>query len=570
MSNFFGAVYTPTDIADLLTEWAIQEPSDTILDLGIGEGSLVFSAYQRLTQLGADSHKAQQNIYGTEVDPEAYNRFSKLCTDQYVHFPNVKCDDFFHTNFPQVDAIIGNPPYVRRQGFPASDLETIRHQVLLSYPELRNTALNQLTDLYVYFLLKSFTYLQDGGRLSVIVADSWLNARYGRILKKYLKQHFEIEQIISFDRPIFPDAQVKPSLIFATKKDARNCKTQVGFTRVMNGLPAKDVFSVFQHDVSHNQDIHTTYIQSSQLNASEPWGVHFKISEINKLVSQSDMFTNLNDLAQTQIGIQTLAKDFFTLTLDEAKSAGIEKKYLLPFAHSVAQFQSPVIDTNTAHDLYVLACSDTKGDLQGTSLLRYIEEGEAKELAVRGQREPVIGYHNKERIRRARRTHWYDLKTEIQRRGCAPILLPRFIYRRFVVLWNKAQYVPGGAVIQLCPRNLLFLSQLSDEDRMKLFLSILNSTLLEVLIRGHAQMYGGGSYNIGLSQIKLLPFPDISKISNEEQKQLIVSYENFLETNNRTNIDQTISTIFSIDHKLFSAAVEDLIMMATTMKKKAA
>jgi hypothetical protein len=70
-----GSIYTPPDFTQFLTFWAIQNPQDTILDVGIGEGAFTFAAYYRLLELGAIAAEAQQQIYGAEVDASTYDRF---------------------------------------------------------------------------------------------------------------------------------------------------------------------------------------------------------------------------------------------------------------------------------------------------------------------------------------------------------------------------------------------------------------------------------------------------------------------------------------------------------------
>ena len=57
-----GSIYTPPDFAQFLTFWAIQNPQDTILDVGIGEGAFTFAAYYRLLELGARA------VRGTTAD----------------------------------------------------------------------------------------------------------------------------------------------------------------------------------------------------------------------------------------------------------------------------------------------------------------------------------------------------------------------------------------------------------------------------------------------------------------------------------------------------------------------
>src|SRR5712692_8244882 len=128
MVRNLGSIYTPPDFAQFLTSWAIQGSRDKVLDVGIGEGAFTFAAYYQLLALGARAEEAQQQLYGAEIDASTYARFSKLARDVEADFPNLHHANFFDIDFPPVDAVVGNPPYVRRTYL--EDIDRIRRSVL--------------------------------------------------------------------------------------------------------------------------------------------------------------------------------------------------------------------------------------------------------------------------------------------------------------------------------------------------------------------------------------------------------------------------------------------------------
>lgn len=190
MKNNLGAIYTPPKIVNLLVEWAIQNPTDKILDLGVGEGIFAFSSYRKLIELGRLPRLASEQIYGSEIDVNSFDRFSKLKNRNGIAFPNVYLGDFFNTPFPKVDVVIGNPPYVRRRQFSNNDIEKIRNKVIDNKSHFNKNDFSQLTDLFVYFVIQGTKYLELNGRLGVIIADSWLNVGYGKVLKRFLLDNF--------------------------------------------------------------------------------------------------------------------------------------------------------------------------------------------------------------------------------------------------------------------------------------------------------------------------------------------------------------------------------------------
>lgn len=553
-----GAIYTPTEFAEFLTNWAIRDSHDKVLDLGTGLGVFVFQAHQRLVDLGCDASIATQQIYGAEIDQDAWSEFNALATQKGIFFPNVLQGDFFSVELPIVDAVVGNPPYVRRSGLNAVD--KIRETVFTDEPIADEVS--RLTDLYVYFLLRGMQFLRSGGKLAVITADSWLNVGYGKVLKKTLIEEFTIEKLISLDRPVFTDAQVKPVLLLATKTAPRK-KWDVGFIRVKNGLPIDQLSTFFKGERTH-EDVQLATIPGKLLTPKKTWGIHFKAPELYDAITSHHLFTPIGELARAQIGHQTLAKDFFVLTHAKIQAYGIEERFLAPLAQSAQYLPHPVISQEDEPQFHLFYCSDEKADLEGTHALRYIELGETTEVSIRGKNKTVVGYHNKQRIQNSSRKKWYDLRTLIDKRGRAEILIPRLIYRNYAVYWNQAHYVPGELFIEFVPH---------EKIDPRVYLAILNSTLIEILFRCHAQVYGGGTYNMNSGEIKKLPILNASCLDEKQREMLIQAYEDFTSDPdlNRDPIDTAIASVLELSSDMVNRIIEtkwDLIEIATATKHK--
>ncbi len=282
MSSSLGAFSTPPDVADFLTRWAIRSPEDDVLDLGIGDGTFVFSSFFRLRELGAKKIFSARQIFGCEIENVRYEAFQAKALDQKVNFPNLRQDDFFGIDYPFVDAIVGNPPYVRRRAISEQRIKEIRSSVLERNLALAGSKLSKLSDLYVYFILKAATYLKTNGRMAVILADSWLNSSSGEALRRYLKSSFRIEQLISFEDPVFSDAQVKSVLLLAVKRaDSQN---DIAFTRVQKDVDICELHSLIKSPNKADKKLKSVYVNSTELDTSRPWGKYFKISDVNAVL----------------------------------------------------------------------------------------------------------------------------------------------------------------------------------------------------------------------------------------------------------------------------------------------
>jgi len=566
--RILGAIYTPPDFARFLASWAIKEPTDKVLDVGVGEGTFVFAAYRRLLEIGSNPTTANSQVYGSEIDAASYRRFLVESEKLGQKFPNISHSDFFATQRPTLDAVVGNPPYVRRTYL--ENIDQIRHTIIAHDSALRELQLTRMTDLYIYFLLHAVATLRPGGRLAVITADPWLNVRYGEAFKRYLHQNFYIDSLISLDRRVFLDAQVKPVLLLATRKgyaqliDYQTRHQYVQFIRVKNGLSIEQVGNLLSSSENSHPDVTMIKVAHTDLQTRRPWGLHFKTPAVYRTIAAHPLVTPIASVANTRIGVQTLAKEFFVLRTDQIRSSQIEARFLQPLAQSARWFGHPTIEPEDVSDFHLFSCSEDKQQLAGTKALAYILQGESTVISVRGKETLVVGFQNKERIARASRPHWYDLKTSIDRRGRAAILIPRLVYRSFTVVWNKAGFVPGELFIEYLPHPLA-------NDDAELHLAILSSSITEFVLRSHAQIYGGGTFNINPGQVRQVPILNTTLLAKEQVNALKLAYRAYLEDtqHSRVALDSAMLEIFGFDHLFENRLKEslvDLVMMATSSK----
>ncbi|MDI6810645.1 MAG: TaqI-like C-terminal specificity domain-containing protein [archaeon] len=109
------------------------------------------------------------------------------------------------------DVVIGNPPYVRQEAL--GELKT--------YFQDHYEVYHGIADLYVYFIERSISLLNDEGIFSYIVANKWMRANYGKPMRQWLKQHC-IEEIVDFgDLPVF-QATTYPCIIRISKNPPKS------------------------------------------------------------------------------------------------------------------------------------------------------------------------------------------------------------------------------------------------------------------------------------------------------------------------------------------------------------
>lgn len=231
-----GQYYTGLGLGRLLAALAQADKAKTIIDPMVGSGDLLASCLE----IGANP----KLLAGVEIDALARD----VCQSR---LPVASCilgsafDPGVISMLPvqSWDLVIANPPYVRYQSF--SDRADIAH-ALPSAMQIRTgllQSLQRLTDLddedkrIFAHLVSGYSGLSDlavpsiilcaglvkqGGRLALVVPESWLSRDYATIVHYLLFRWFDIEFVVEDEHASwFDDAQVKTTLIVAKRVKRR-------------------------------------------------------------------------------------------------------------------------------------------------------------------------------------------------------------------------------------------------------------------------------------------------------------------------------------------------------------
>ncbi len=527
-----GFVRTPSSIAALLARWALRTGADEVLDAGFGEGVFLLESAKRLLALGTPVRRLPTQLHGVDSHPDAVPLLQRAFRSYGLppELPGVLTGDLFDSRFPLVDVLIGNPPYVRRWWQKDVDaLQVLTEQV----PEVGQ--FSRLTDLSCYFIIYAARFLKPHGRLALIVSDSWLDMRYGTAFKDYLLRTFQVRAMIGFQSQVFPDVLVRPVVILAEKRPSPRApgRARVAFVSLNGQLPKMVPADPCRLLSSTRTSASGTIMRMNELQPQSKWTSLLYAPRAYTELLTHPLMTSLATLAQVRIGLQSFAKMFYIVPRDTQQRWKLERRWLLPLILSPKDLDSPLLSPQTAVRHYVLACNGSKERLADTRTLRYIEHWERQVLNPRGLARPVMGVQNLPRVRKTRRTPWYNLVDDLTRRGTAPVLLPRRIYQRYWVVWNQAGWVAGENFIEVTPHAGVPLEAL---------LAVLNTGIAEMAIRVSAHVYGGGVYNLSPGSVGEVPIVDVQQLSPHVQQQLADAYQQFLLTDgkDRTALDATV------------------------------
>lgn len=210
-------------MAQVLADWAIRDLDDRVVDAGFGGAVFLRAAHQRLVALGLPADQAGQRIYGVEYDEEAF----ALAHDPDLQIPekNLVCDSFFSVGadqkVPQCQAAIGNPRYVRYQGFNA--WSEVAHELAAT----AGVPMTRLASSWAPFIVHAVSFVAPRGRMAQVLPAELLHAQYGEAVLAYLQREFASVTIAVFEERIFPGAMEEVVLLFADSRAADRLQSPV-------------------------------------------------------------------------------------------------------------------------------------------------------------------------------------------------------------------------------------------------------------------------------------------------------------------------------------------------------
>jgi adenine-specific DNA-methyltransferase len=311
-----GAFYTPLAMARILADWAIREPGDCVLDPSFGGMVFMQASQERLLGLGATEATAARQIFGIDVDAIASERGA---ADAWLNLEeaNFLNRDFFSvepSELPSMNAVVGNPPYIRYQSFKRSAVRA-RELALAA-----GVKLSKLASSWAPFLVHATSFLAPGGRLAQVLPAELLHAQYARPVIEFLRRQFGEITVVVFDERVFPGALEDVVLLFADRFGASgegefrviSCGTVADLAA---GLDAGDARFLSGESVERHGGL------LGQLLPADTLALYRRLEDHAEV-------QRLGSVASVDIGIVTGANKFFLLAEREAE--GLDPRLLQP------------------------------------------------------------------------------------------------------------------------------------------------------------------------------------------------------------------------------------------------
>jgi adenine-specific DNA methylase len=297
-----GAFYTPSTLTEFMAAWAVRSSDDVVLEPASGDGAFVDAIASRLREVEGDVG----SIIGIEREPVEAAKVRRL-----VPRADIRAVDFFDlapTDVPPVDAVVGNPPYIRYQGFAGLDREKA-----LARARAQEVSLTGLASSWAHFVVHATAFLKRHGRLALVLPAELLHADYAGPVRELLLRRFSSVTILAFDRMVFNDAIVDAVVLLASN-DA-----QTGLQVVR--LP-------------DDRALRTTQIagEAGSTLMSGRWSgaIDSAANDVYMGALERYQTSRLGDFADVDIGFVSGANKFFVLSTEEANAYGLGAGVLTP------------------------------------------------------------------------------------------------------------------------------------------------------------------------------------------------------------------------------------------------
>lgn len=381
----YGQYYTSPEVVDLINSFCITRGDEKVLDPACGGGTFLVRAYARKRSLLPGRHHGEllKDLFGIDISKFATHLTTiNLATRDLIdeeNYPQIARTDFFNvrprTTFlslpshaatdgkmkskgmgalqhrdveiPKLDAIVGNPPYVRQEDIAKDNKK--KYAELVQEEWNKGINLSGRSDLHLYFWPHATTFLKEDGYFCFLTSSQWLDVEYGFRLQEWILHNFEIIAVIeSVDEPWFVGARVVTAITILRRQSESRKRMESTVRFVQLRMPITEILandgsttdqmavaSEFRDELLalEKNTINSRYRarvvkQADLLNEGMKlgaimgtpgeyyggkWGVHLRAPDVwfDLLEKAGDKLAPLGQLAEVRFGVKTGKDSFF-------------------------------------------------------------------------------------------------------------------------------------------------------------------------------------------------------------------------------------------------------------------
>jgi type I restriction-modification system DNA methylase subunit len=612
-----GQFYTPKRIAKLIAKWCINNnPSARILGPGCGSGTFEVEAYWILSQLktgrrrgippGKEVHKnILKQIYAIDINPFPTQLTAMNLAMKNVRAPtteaNIVTADFFsiipkqrvvaphpimtpsgskykEIVFPEdFDVVMGNPPYTRWTEIPSHVQDNIKDRLsdlLTKYDLHADVARGKEPGIYVHFIMWAHRFLKPGGRLGMIISDSWLQALYGENFGQYLLENFKVKALIDISARAFPVPLIGTCIILLEKPiqgeplEDNQCVFMYLYIPKGGTFDVDDVLSAINDPERGKERYWIKTYRQGDIPRRKRWlDLLFRPGEVLELLRKNPLITTLDSnftvsygnivylvLTSQRIikGVRNIGGEtFFYLTERDAKNKRLIPDWiypLLPSSNYMCYFTFNKDDWDSIRgsgkECYLFLAHKLLKDLP-EEVKCYIAEGESSIYLRRKKGEEKAKTVNQSQASKTRVKHpnyfygWYDLGGVIE----APIYVTygAQYWIRFVLA--SFQCALDHRILALIPRQGVEFSDIE----LKALLAYLNSSFSQLQTEVRGRSTGGGMIELDVKPLSDFLILDVKRLPKEDVEELADLFDKLENEARRLGGVDKVENVFGSD-----------------------
>lgn len=312
-----GAFFTPWEIADFLAAWAVgNDPHARVLDPTSGEGVFLLAAAEHLKAAGASEADIARQLHGVDLHTASLRETAALL-DEAGAGAHLLHGDFFaqatpaqlDAELPWVDAVLGNPPFVRFHEHRGE----VRNRSLAA-ALTQGVRLNGLASSWAALLVHACAFLKPEGRIAMVLPAELLTVGYAEPIRRWLTQRFAAVHLVLFEQLQFADAEEQVVLLVARGSGGSEALA-LHQVRDAEELARRHLFDSEPVAFGRPEDKWTDLLLPMQ-----------RRTQFHTVTKKH--FCKLGTYGQPVLGTVTGANKYFTLSEPTRKRYGIDTRHL--------------------------------------------------------------------------------------------------------------------------------------------------------------------------------------------------------------------------------------------------
>ncbi|MFW9095187.1 N-6 DNA methylase [Corynebacterium striatum] len=566
-----GQFATPRALARLAVGLTMKNLRGAFLDPCSGTGTIARAAYDRKRKGNLTAEESTSTVWASDkfsvpvgftgislADLESFGVVQQVLrsdvADLRVGASHELIDPMTGTTiqraFPPLETIVSNLPFLRfEKKSESQDLEKLRR-----FAGENSKYVTDRSDLFAYILAGLPSLMSAGGRIGVILSNSWLGTGWGRLMQQMILDTFELKYI-AFDggHRWFRNASVVGTLLVLEKPTASLKHTQVKVITSRTNLNEWDdqrCDDIIDHCLTENlhPDVDVQAVDWHILSKATEVGLSWASAVyLGSLVEELlDITCLAADHLEIYRGTRPGQEKFHFLTPQKAQQEAIESDYLSPLLHDPKTLLRNAPLEGVPANQYIFCChksTEELRDLGHTGALAYIAKWQWEKNGT-GKPLPEVLKGT---------PYWYS-STPRPIRGFFSRINPDQVYG------VHSTNTVGGTISQ---RFIGYEpSPDMDQNQIRLLHALMNSAICMLWQESLGFARGEGVLDLNKNTLEeFLRIPDPSKL-NEQQAQSILDafttlsnrsqlpvFEEFIQPD-RKHFDETILAAFGMANRV--------------------